>query len=134
MKQVTCPNCGCFIATEEYYKSFWHWEDECRYYYITSKGRCDRCDIAYDDGEFEIPDYLKPTQKQINAVTFIKSRLDVPDEEGITKESYRKFISKYFDKAKHTEPPMDGEALDDPTYVDGIVDCYDLGISPWGHS
>lgn len=28
----------------------------------------------------------------------------------------------------------DSDGIADPTYINGIVDCYDFGITPWGDS
>ena len=138
MSEVLCPNCGKPIKTTQYFKSFWHWEDECKYYYPTSKGECNDCHIKYDDGGFTIPEELEPTEKQKKTVMFIRNRLNPPHgEEGMTKHTYWEFINKYFDEAKQTN--LDGyyEAIDgiyDPSYINEFVDCSDLGIFPWGDS
>lgn len=135
--EVLCPNCGKQIKTKRYFKSFWHWEDEREYYYPTSKGECKTCHIKYDGGEFTIPNELKPTEKQKKTVMFIRNSLNIPyGEEGITKHTYWEFINRYFDKAKtlHNEQGYFDDGICDPTYINDIIDCSDLGIFPWGNS
>ena len=101
MSECKCPNCGKDIVLTGYFKPFYHWEDEQEYYYKTSKGECTACKIKFDDGTWMIPEELKPTEKQERTVMFIRSRLHPPmDDLGITKQSYSKFIGKYFEQAK----------------------------------
>ena len=119
-----CPNCGKEVILTEYFKSFYHWEDECEYYYKTSKGSCDACKISYDDGNWIIPEELQPTEKQKRTVMFIRNRLNPPlDDLGITKQSYIKFIGKYFEQAKKTPLPS-------PMFSDELDELYDLLPDP----
>ena len=139
---LKCPNCGRPIQLESYFKEFYHWEDERNYYYKTSKGTCSACNITYDDGKWNIPEELLPTEKQISTVKFIRNRLDLPNdkEEGVTKHTYWAFINKYFNKAKEVkstgvELAYEGDGYYyDPSYINDYIDCSDLGISPWGDS
>ena len=120
MRDCKCPNCGKEVILTEYFKSFYHWEDECEYYYKTSKGSCDACRISYDDGNWIIPEELQPTEKQKRTVMFIRNRLNPPlDDLGITKQSYIKFIGKYFEQAKNTPLPS-------PIFSDELDELYDL--------
>ena len=137
MSDVICPNCGNPITMTEYYKRFYHWEDERHYYYLATKGECTKCHIQRDDGEWIIPEDLLPTEKQKKTVMFIRNRLNIPyGEEGITKHTYWEFINRYFDKAKtlHNEQGYFDDGICDPTYINDIIDCSDLGIFPWGNS
>ena len=124
MRDCKCPNCGKEVILTEYFKSFYHWEDECEYYYKTSKGSCDACKISYDDGNWIIPEELQPTEKQKCTVMFIRNRLNPPlDDLGITKQSYIKFIGKYFEQAKKTP-------LSSPIFSDELDELYDLLPDP----
>ena len=124
MKECKCPNCGKSIQLEDYFKPFYHWEDEREYYYPTNKGSCKDCHIKYDDGNWDIPEKLLPTDKQINTVKFIRSRLSLPrDDEGMTKHTYWLFINKYFEQAKKTPRPT-------PIFSDEIDELYDLLPDP----
>lgn len=118
--ELICPNCGKPIKLENYFKPFYHWEDERTYYYPTNKGMCNDCHIKYDDGEWDIPEELLPTEKQKRTVAFIRNRLDIPNEDaGLTKQSYWEFINKYFEQAKKTEPPH--------YYDEDLESIFDIG-------
>lgn len=99
---MICPNCGeemksidhrfVGFGDEPDYDTYEHIGDECK-----------KCHIKYNEcsHSWELPDILKPTEKQIKTVLFIQSRLDVPTGDLVTKKQYCDFIEKYFDKAKN---------------------------------
>lgn len=101
---MICPNCGeemkpidrryVGFGDEPDYDLYEHTGDECR-----------KCRIKHDERSHSwiLPDFLKPTEKQIKTVLFIQNRLNIHADNLVTKKQYCEFIGKYFDKAKNTE-------------------------------
>lgn len=74
--------------------------DEC--HYDVDIYKCQTCKIINDDGTWEIPQKLQPTQKQVNTLSFINNKLGT-DEKPLTKHQCWSFINENFEKAKNTE-------------------------------
>ena len=64
--------------------------------------QCKDCNVTYESGDWHIPSELEPTEKQINAVSYIISRLNNAAEipHPGTKKNYWEFINKNLEKAK----------------------------------
>lgn len=100
---MICPNCGKEMKSldvrafstgpEPDYDWYSHIGDECK-----------KCKIKYNESthSWELPDNLKPTEKQLKTVLFIENRLSIRSNNLITKKQYFEFIKKYFEQAKHT--------------------------------
>ena len=116
---MTCPNCGSPMVESKKFRPFYHWEDECTYYKRIDVAKCKVCGITNEDGTWNIPESLKPTQKQERTVKFIENRLDVCyDSEVKLKRTCRDFIAKYFEQAKKEETS--------PSFTE--EDCDALGL------
>lgn len=99
---MKCPNCGKEMESldrrfvgfgdEPDYDTYEHIGDECK-----------KCHIKYNEHSrsWELPEELKPTEKQKRTIFFIRNRLDVRDDDPVTKKQHCDFIEKYFDKAKN---------------------------------
>lgn len=74
----------------------------------------------------------KPTAKQINFAKDISRKLDIPLPIIKTKAAYTEYISKHAKKLKSDRSV--GYCDDNPLGVSELhgIDCYDLGISPYG--
>ena len=81
------------FGDEPDYDAYEHIGDECK-----------KCHIKYNEHSrsWELPDILKPTEKQIKTALFIENRLNILSDNLITKKQYCDFIGKYFDKARTT--------------------------------
>lgn len=100
---MICPNCGKEMKSldirvfstgdEPDYDWYDHIGDECK-----------KCKIKYNENShsWQLPNELKPTEKQIKTVLFIENRLLIHPDGLITKKQYFEFIKKYFEQAKST--------------------------------
>ena len=119
---MNCPNCGSSMRVTNKFRPFYHWEDECTYYERVDVAKCKRCGITNEDGEWNIPEGLKPTQRQERTVAFIENRLDVSyDPEVKLRRNCSDFIAKYFEQAKKEEAP--------PSFTEEDCDCLGLDAS-----
>lgn len=116
---MRCPNCGRLMAETKEFRPFYHWEDECTYYERIDICKCNKCGITNEDGKWNIPESLKPTQKQERTVKFIENRLNVfYDPEVKLRRNCSDFIAQYFEQAKKEEAPF--------RFTE--EDCYSLGL------
>lgn len=107
-----CPNCNREMRPIS--QRIWDEIDYDEPCYEIISHCCDFCKIVhneighgYDKPEWELPDELTPTEKQLKTEYFIRNRLGPIFEQPITKQQYVKFISKYFEKAKNTKQKED---------------------------
>lgn len=71
-----------------------------------------------------------PTLKQIRCAEKIHKELGISLPDTKSKSAYGEYINKYVNRIKKEV----GYCDDNPLGVPGVsgIDCYDLGISPWG--
>ena len=70
---MKCPCCGRKMKDTSYtMPCLWEedYPEECIRY------QCKACNVTYESGDWRIPLELSPTEKQINAVSYISSRLN----------------------------------------------------------
>lgn len=103
-----CPNCKREMRPIN--QRIWDQIDGDEPYYEVVAHCCDFCKIVHNEvghryhkSEWELPDKLQPTEKQLKTECFIRNRLAPIFEQPITKQQYINFIGKYFEKAKNTE-------------------------------
>lgn len=103
---MKCPNCRREMTSALEFKSFYHWEDEETYWYKDTVYKCPSCNIEYEykKGKWTIPTELKPTEKQINTVMFITTKLPHLSCECLTKSQCWDFIHQNFALAKKIRP------------------------------
>ena len=96
---MKCPCCGREMKDTSYtMPCLWEedYPEECIRY------QCKACNVTYESGDWHIPSELEPTEKQINAVSYIISRLNNAAEIPYpgTKKNYWEFINNNLEKAK----------------------------------
>lgn len=101
---MMCPDCGneMIEKSRSELERFYHWEDEEFYYrdVIYSSYRCKCCGIRRnEDGVWLVPKFLKPTEKQITAISVINDILNT-NFEPVTRSQCCKIIGKYMKKSK----------------------------------
>lgn len=114
---MICPNCGKEMKSiDRRYVGFGDEPDYDTYEHIGDE--CKKCHIKYNEHSrsWELPEALKPTEKQIKTVLFIENRLNIRANNLVTKKQYCEFIGKYFNKAKSTD--VHEYDLDDFDYVE----------------
>ena len=96
---MKCPCCGRNMKDTSYTMPCL-WEED--YPVECIRYQCKTCNVTYESGDWYIPSELSPTEKQINAVQYIISRLNNAAEIPYpgTKKNYWEFINKNFEKAK----------------------------------
>lgn len=77
----------------------------------------------------------EPTNKQISFAEKIAWRCNKELPKEFTSKAYWQFIKDNITKYECTFDVNDyNDGIVDPTYVNGIIDCSDLDIYPWGNS
>lgn len=100
---MRCPDCNREMEenSRTILERFYHWEDEEFYYrdVILTSFRCRYCGIKRTEaGAWVVPKFLKPTAKQVKAISVINSVLGT-EFEPVTRYQCCKIISKYMKRS-----------------------------------
>jgi hypothetical protein len=99
---MKCPNCGKEMINKSYSRlePFYHWEDECTYYSKNhyEKFVCSDCKISIVNDEWNIPDNLQATEKQVKTCNFIYQMLNI-ESPPPAKRAMWQFIHDYIEEA-----------------------------------
>lgn len=116
---MKCPNCNREMVNKSYsqLEEFYHWEDEEFYYrnVFYEKLLCYNCKIRFKDDNWDIPEYLLPTEKQKKTILFINNHLKM-NLKALTKFQCWKDINQYFEKAKKVPLHSDEEWIEIQEY------------------
>lgn len=97
---MNCPQCGKEMNNESYwYSGFGGWDDDYPSSYC-SIYVCKYCNISCREGEWNVPEQLRPTWKQMKTAKYISNVLNIP-EPAPTKRSLWQFINRNLNEAIH---------------------------------
>ena len=108
---MKCPNCGKEMKNRSYSKleEFYHCKDD-EYYYKRNyyeKFVCSDCKISIVNDEWNIPDDLRATEKQVEACNFICRILNI-EHPPLTKRAVWHFIHDHIEEAVDIKNKREG--------------------------